>query len=64
MSDLNEDDEKYHFGTDLTSETTPGMASQLEPPSGDYSVYHCIIVAVGGSSIHSSRCLTQLPAVE
>ena len=63
MSDLNEDDEKYHFGTDLTSET-PGVASQLEPPSGDCSVYYCIIVTVGGSSIHSSRCLTQLPAVE
>ena len=44
MSDLNEDDEKYHFGTDLTSETTPGMASQLEPTSGDCSVYYCIIV--------------------
>ena len=64
MSDPNANDEKYNdFGTDLTSET-PDVASQLEPPSGDCSVYHCIIVTVGGSSIHSSRCLTQLPAVE
>ena len=64
MSDPNANDEKYNdFGTDLTSET-PDVASQLEPPSGDCSVYQCIIVAVGGSSIHSSRCLTQLPAVE